>query len=42
MLETTAEIPAHAFSRGKDPQVRLMMLENAGKLKIPFTTGLLL
>jgi len=42
MLETTAEIPAHAFSRGKDPLVRLMMLENAGKLKIPFTTGLLL
>jgi 7,8-didemethyl-8-hydroxy-5-deazariboflavin synthase len=42
MLETTAEIPAHATSQGKSPDVRLAMMEDAGKLKIPFTTGLLL
>jgi len=42
MLETTAEIPAHATSVGKSPDVRLAMMEDAGKLKIPFTTGLLL
>jgi FO synthase subunit 1 len=42
MLETTARIPAHATSKGKEPEVRLEMMEDAGKLKIPFTTGLLL
>ena len=42
MLETTAEIPAHATSTGKDPATRLAMMEDAGKLRIPFTTGLLL
>jgi FO synthase subunit 1 len=42
MLETTAGIPAHATSKGKSPKVRLAMMEDAGKLKIPFTTGLLL
>jgi FO synthase subunit 1 len=42
MLETTAEIPAHATSMGKDPATRLAMMEDAGKLRIPFTTGLLL
>jgi FO synthase subunit 1 len=42
MLETIAEIPAHRHSPGKDPAVRLEMMENAGKLKIPFTTGILL
>jgi 7,8-didemethyl-8-hydroxy-5-deazariboflavin synthase len=42
MLETTAEIAAHATSIGKSPEVRLAMIEDAGKLKIPFTTGLLL
>jgi FO synthase subunit 1 len=42
MLETTAEIPAHATSKGKSPDVRLAMMEDAGRLKIPFTTGLLL
>jgi len=42
MLETTAEVPAHRNSPGKDPAVRIEMIENAGKLKIPFTTGLLL
>ena len=42
MLETTARIPAHRSSPGKIPEVRIEMIENAGKLKIPFTTGLLL
>jgi FO synthase subunit 1 len=42
MLETTARIPAHRGSKGKEPEIRLGMLEDAGKLKIPFTTGLLL
>ena len=42
MLETTAKIPAHAASKGKEPAVRLRMIEDAGKLRIPFTTGLLL
>jgi FO synthase subunit 1 len=42
MLETTAELPAHAKSPGKDPAVRIQMIEEAGSLKIPFTTGLLL
>jgi FO synthase subunit 1 len=42
MLETTAKIPAHAASKGKEPEIRLGMIEDAGKLKIPFTTGLLL
>lgn len=42
MLETTAEIPAHATSIGKSPDIRLAMMEDAGRLRIPFTTGLLL
>jgi FO synthase subunit 1 len=42
MLETTADLPAHASSKGKAPEVRLTMMEDAGKLRIPFTTGLLL
>jgi len=42
MLETTARLDAHANSPGKDPDVRLAMMADAGRLKIPFTTGLLL
>lgn len=42
MLETTARLDAHLNSPGKDPEVRIEMIENAGKLRIPFTTGLLL
>ena len=42
MLETTADLPAHCNSPGKAPAARIEMIENAGKLKIPFTTGLLL
>lgn len=41
MLETTAELEAHRNSPGKDPKVRLKMIEEAGKLRIPFTTGIL-
>ena len=42
MLETTADIPAHRGSPGKVPEVRISMIENAGRLKIPFTTGILI
>jgi len=42
MLETTARVAAHRGSKGKEPEVRLAMMADAGKLKIPFTTGLLL
>ncbi|MBN1167076.1 MAG: 7,8-didemethyl-8-hydroxy-5-deazariboflavin synthase subunit CofG [Methanospirillaceae archaeon] len=42
MLETTADIPAHALSPGKQPEVRIEMIAEAGRQKIPFTTGLLL
>lgn len=46
MLETTSKrlmkTVAHEKSPGKDPHLRIKTIENAGKLKIPFTTGLLL
>jgi len=42
MLETTAPISAHKDCPGKNPAARLEMIENAGKLKMPFTTGLLI
>lgn len=42
MLETTADIPAHKECPGKVPALRLEMIEKAGELKIPFTTGLLI
>jgi len=41
MLECAAELPAHQNSPGKDPGLRLKVIEAAGKLRIPFTTGLL-
>jgi FO synthase subunit 1 len=41
MLETTAELEAHKNSPGKIPAERLKMIAEAGKLEIPFTTGLL-
>jgi FO synthase len=41
MLETTADVPAHAGSPDKVPAVRLRTLEDAGRLSVPFTTGLL-
>ena len=46
MLETSSqrmmETIAHNNSPGKDPKLRIATIENAGKLKIPFTTGLLI
>jgi len=42
MLETTAVIPAHEGSSGKIPSKRIKTIENAGKLRVPFTTGLLI
>jgi FO synthase subunit 1 len=41
MLETTSELEAHKNSPGKDPKLRLAMIEEAGRLRIPFTTGIL-
>ncbi|MDW7725762.1 MAG: 7,8-didemethyl-8-hydroxy-5-deazariboflavin synthase subunit CofG [Candidatus Methanoperedens sp.] len=42
MLETTAQVEAHRGCTGKHPGVRLETIENAGKLRIPFTTGILI
>jgi FO synthase subunit 1 len=42
MLETTADLPAHRHSPGKDPAARIACIEDAGRLRIPFTTGILL
>jgi FO synthase subunit 1 len=46
MLETSSKrimsTIAHQNSPGKDPEKRVKTIKNAGKLKIPFTTGLLI
>ena len=46
MLETSSprlmETIVHSKSPGKEPKLRIKTIENAGKLKIPFTTGLLI
>lgn len=47
MLETHSdrlmkEGEAHEHSPGKNPELRLEVIKNAGKLKIPFTTGILI
>ena len=46
MLENSSKrlmkLPAHMKSPGKDPEIRLKTIENAGKLKIPYTTGILI
>jgi FO synthase subunit 1 len=46
MLENSSsrlmELPAHNKSPGKNPEIRLKTIENAGKLKIPYTTGILI
>jgi FO synthase len=47
MLETTSRRllgkgMAHDNAPDKDPAVRLKTIENAGKLRIPFTTGMLI
>ena len=46
MLENSSErlmkLPAHCKSPGKDPKKRIETIKNAGKLKIPYTTGILI
>lgn len=46
MLENSSqrlmELEAHKKSPGKNPKLRLESIENAGKLKIPYTTGILI
>lgn len=46
MLESSSsrlmQTVVHSKSPGKEPKLRLKTIENAGKLKIPFTTGLLI
>lgn len=42
MLETTADVEAHRLSPEKEPQRRISHIAQAGKLKIPFTTGILI
>jgi FO synthase subunit 1 len=41
MLESTACLDVHASSPGKQPQLRLDYIARAGRLHIPFTTGIL-
>jgi 7,8-didemethyl-8-hydroxy-5-deazariboflavin synthase len=41
MLESTARLTAHADSPGKRPDLRLDYIALAGRLHIPFTTGIL-
>jgi 7,8-didemethyl-8-hydroxy-5-deazariboflavin synthase len=41
MLETTARLEAHAKSPGKRPNLRLQYIAMAGRLRIPFTTGIM-
>ncbi len=41
MLETTADVRAHAGGRRKEPGQRLATIATAGDLGVPFTTGIL-
>ena len=41
MLEQAVELPCHTESPGKKPEKRIRMIRDAGKLEIPFTTGIL-
>ncbi len=41
MLETTAAVPAHGGPRAKSPGQRLATIRAAGRLGVPFTTGIL-
>jgi FO synthase subunit 1 len=41
MIETVADVPAHAGPRRKSPGQRLATLRTAGELGVPFTTGIL-
>lgn len=42
MLESTATLDAHKDCPGKLPELRLNTIREAGKLRIPYTTGLLI
>ncbi|MDK2794928.1 MAG: 7,8-didemethyl-8-hydroxy-5-deazariboflavin synthase [Archaeoglobaceae archaeon] len=42
MLEQAVELDCHSESPGKKPEVRIRTIRNAGKLRIPFTTGILI
>ena len=46
MLENSSkrlmQLPAHKKSPGKNPELRLDTISNAGKVKIPYTTGILI
>ncbi len=42
MLEQAVELECHSESPGKKPEVRIKVIKNAGKLEIPFTTGILI
>ncbi|MDY6780277.1 MAG: 7,8-didemethyl-8-hydroxy-5-deazariboflavin synthase subunit CofG, partial [Halobacteria archaeon] len=41
MLETTAEVEAHEGYETKKPEKRIEVIENAGDVGVPFTTGFL-
>ncbi|WP_313694609.1 7,8-didemethyl-8-hydroxy-5-deazariboflavin synthase subunit CofG [Halorarum halobium] len=41
MLETTADVDAHAGARRKTPGQRLATIRAAGEARVPFTTGIL-
>lgn len=41
MLEQAVELECHSESPGKKPEVRIRTIKSAGKLHIPFTTGIL-
>ncbi len=41
MLEQAVELECHRDSPGKNPDERVKTIRNAGKLRIPFTTGIL-
>ncbi len=42
MLEQAVELECHSESPGKNPEVRINTISDAGKLEIPFTTGILI
>jgi len=42
MLESSVELAVHRSSPSKDPSRRIRFIEAAGRLRIPFTTGLLI
>ncbi len=42
MLEQAVELECHSESPGKKPEVRIKTIKVAGKLQIPFTTGILI